>query len=87
MRYVRLLQWARPSLPTSQPRKTWLTCSPRSCMDRLEDFSQAGCSGMCSPDRMPLSKWPGRVRLMTDPPHPCIADIAWLVWLLPVLFS
>ena len=35
-------------------KKTLLTCSPRFCMGRLGDFCLAGCSGMCSPERMPL---------------------------------
>ncbi|KAL7518713.1 hypothetical protein ACHAWF_000196 [Thalassiosira exigua] len=38
MQYVRLLQWAKPLLPTSQQRRTWLTCSQRSCMGRIGGF-------------------------------------------------
>ena len=37
-------------IPTK--KNLMLTCSPRRCMGRLGDFLSAGCSGMCSLERM-----------------------------------
>jgi hypothetical protein len=77
MQYVRLLQWARPLLPTSQQRRTLLISSPMCCIGRHKELFSTGCSGMCSPEKMSLQSWVARVQLMTGPCHPGPKDIDW----------
>ena len=69
----------KPFLPTSQPRRNWLTCSQRSCMVRLGSFWWTRCLGCVSPVNKWLSCLLCLVELMTGPHDGAITGIeSWV---------
>ena len=72
-------QLVKPFLPTSQPRRNWLTCSQRSCMVRLGSFWWTRCLGCVSPVNKWLSCLLCLVELMTGPHDGAITGIeSWV---------